>query len=44
MTNVGARRFVATQPTPSHWLAVAVQAPHDDPRFVVRAAAPSDLE
>jgi hypothetical protein len=33
MTNVGARRFVATQPTPSHWLAVAVQAPHDDPRF-----------
>jgi 4'-phosphopantetheinyl transferase len=37
-------RFVAMQPTPRHWLAVAVRAHHHNPRVVVRAIAPSDLE
>ena len=41
--DAGAWRFVAMQPIPSHWLAVAVQAQGDDPHFVVRAIEASDL-
>jgi 4'-phosphopantetheinyl transferase len=37
-------RFLLAQPTADHCLAVAVQAHHENPRFVVRAIGRSDLE